>query len=83
MFKSMYLTSSVDQISRHVNGRGMSVVYTQTVEDLGHELRVFFHVLPEPRTVARSSAVTKFNAVTPNDHFSSDVALRIWSGKIK
>jgi len=53
----------------------MAVVESESIEHSREELAVLGHVVPEERVVGGLLSVSKFDAVSPDDDFSTEVGL--------
>lgn len=62
-----------------MNGRWVTVVKTNTMEILGSDFSVFFHVSPQIWAVFRLITITQLHTVSPANELSSQV--NIWTCK--
>ena len=51
----------------------MAVIDTETIEQLGKSADVCCHMLPKPGIIRRTSPISKFDTVAPNDDLTTQI----------
>lgn len=51
----------------------VSVVQSETISDQGHILNILRHMFPQIRWVSRTLSISKFDAISPNVNWSSQI----------
>lgn len=75
-------SSRVQHPDSDVERGAMAIINAETLKRACESGCIFYHVVPEPRVVFRTGTVPKFNAITPNNDFPTEVRLGRRRGKV-